>query len=141
MIEDVTESFGDMIEGIDWDEAADMIGNVMDVAVDGLGWLSKNIKPVTTLVISLGSAWLTYKGVMAGANAVSTVANGLMTAKAVVTGTATAAVVTQTAATEAATVAQQGLNLAQMASPIALVTAGAVALGVGITLWFRDRTN
>ena len=132
MIEDVADAFGEMIDGIDWDDAADMIGNVMEVAIDGLEWLSKHIRPVTTLVVSLGAAWLTYKGIMAGANAVTMVCEAAMTAKSIATGAATVAMGAHTTATVAATAAQQALNIAQMACPFALLAAGAAALAVGI---------
>lgn len=141
MIEDVADSFGDMIDGIDWDDAADMIGNVMDVAVDGLSWLSKHIRPVTTLVVSLGAAWLTYKGIMAGANAVTMVCEAAMTAKSIATGAATVAMGAHTTATVAATAAQQALNIAQMACPFALVAAGAAALAVGIYNLVQHQKN
>lgn len=132
MIEDVADAFGEMIDGIDWDDASDMIGNVMEVAIDGLEWLSKHIRPVTTLVVSLGAAWLTYKGIMAGANAVTMVCEAVMTAKSIATGAATVAMGAHTTATVAATAAQQALNIAQMACPFALLAAGAVALAAGI---------
>lgn len=144
MIEGIVESFSNLVDGINWDKAADMIGNVMSVSMKGLEWLLKNIKPVSTLVIGLGAAWLTYKGIMTGANAVSTICEGLMAAKAVATGAATVAVGAHTTATVAATAAQEAFNIAQMANPIGLVVglaAGAVAAIAAFTMTIEDSTE
>lgn len=75
MIEDVVDSFVELIDGINWDKAAKMIGNVMEVAMKGLEWLMDNIDLVSGMVAGLGTAWLTYKTYVMIADAAQKILN------------------------------------------------------------------
>ncbi|MCU6763373.1 ATPase involved in DNA repair [uncultured Roseburia sp.] len=75
MIEKVADAFIELIDGIDWDAGARLIGNVMEVAMKGLEWLMDNIDLVSGMVAGLGTAWLTYKTYVMIADAAQKILN------------------------------------------------------------------
>ncbi|MCU6763515.1 Uncharacterised protein [uncultured Roseburia sp.] len=78
MIEKVADAFIELIDGIDWDAGARLIGNVMEVAMKGLEWLMDNIDLVSGMVAGLGTAWLTYKTYVMIADAAQKILNATM---------------------------------------------------------------
>ena len=47
VIEDVTDDFEELIEDIDWDGAANVIGDLLETTADGLHFVVKNIEPIS----------------------------------------------------------------------------------------------
>ena len=98
----------------------------------GLGWLSKNIKPVSALITGLTVAWIANKKAQTLANTASLVTKGTTLLLTGVTKGATLATNAHTIATNAGTVAQKAFNLAQSATPLGLFTTLVVGATVAI---------
>lgn len=131
-IKEVSGEFQDMVDGIDWDKAADSIGDLLETAMGGIKWLANNIDPVTAAVKGMAVAWLTYKTVATSANAVTKVTHALQDIGLAKTVANTTATVAQTTATEGATIATKLLAAAQAATPWGLIAGliGGVAVGL-----------
>lgn len=107
------ESVGLQISSI----LTDVANDVMDVA----NWIQNHWNGAITTVLALGGAFVTFKGMMAGYEVISTVTNLIKAFRA---------------GTLAATAAELGLNAAMLANPATWVIAGIAALvGVGILLY------
>lgn len=136
-INKVTKDFTKLVEDINWNSAADSIGNLMETAASGLQFVLKNINPILTGIKALATAWLTYKTAQLAANATTTIANATLTVTEAITKRATVGTVAHTAATKASTVATKALSLAQKATPwgliASLVSVAVVGIGSYIT--------
>lgn len=133
VIEDVTDDFEGLIEDIDWDGAANVIGDLLETTADGLHFVVKNIEPISAGVKGMAVAWATYKAAQLASNGVTKATNALLAITKTTTTAATAATVANTAATNASTVATKALALAQKMTPWGLVAGliggAVVALG------------
>lgn len=98
--------------------------NLDDIIAKGISFANSirdNWNPIINTVIGLGVAVLTFKGIMAGMQVISTI-NALMKA--------------YKAGTLAATVAQYSLNAAMWLSPTTWIIAGiAAVIAAGVLLW------
>lgn len=144
-VEKVTEDFLAWSEGVDWDGFADTIANLFSIFADGIGWLIKNIQPVTALIAGMTAAWIAHKNAQTIANTAMLVTKGTMALFEGVTKGATLATNAHTIATNAATVAQKAFNLAQSASPIGLLTTliigATTALGAYVAMKSQELTE
>ena len=131
-IEEVTDEFGDLIDGIDWDSAADDIGDVMETAADGAKFVVDNIEPLGALVKGAATAWITYKTSQLAANAATTLFTSIQKISVASMASHTAGTVANTAATTANTVATKALSAAQMATPWGLIAGLVGGLVVGL---------
>lgn len=132
-IGDVTEEFSGLIDDIDWDGAADMIGDLMETGADGAKFLINNIEPISAVVKGAATAWLTYKAAQLASNGITTITNSLLAITTGSMGAATAATAANTAATTANTAATTALSAAQMLTPWGLIAGliGGVVVGLG----------
>ena len=122
-------------------QAQEALVNVMGAAAPKLqavaGFVQRNKDVVVPLVAVLGS----LGAIVWSVNAAQRAYTATVSAATVVKGLFTGATVTETAATEGAAVAQRSLNLAFLASPVGLIIAGLIALGVGlVVLWKKSET-
>lgn len=131
-IKDVSKEFQEWAEGIDWAGFGEELGDVFGVAMDGLKWLTKNIKPVTALIAGMTTAWIANKNAQTLANGAMLITKGTTALFTGVTKSATIATNAHTIATNAGTVAQKAFNLAQSASPLGLFTTLVVGATVAI---------
>lgn len=133
VIEDVTDDFEGLIEDIDWDGAADVVGDLLETTADGLHFVVKNIEPISAGVKGMAVAWGTYKAAQLASNGVTKATNALLAITKTATTASTAATVANTAATNASTVATKALALAQKMTPWGLVAGliGGVVVGIG----------
>lgn len=129
-IKDVAGEFEDLIDGIDWKKAGNLIGGTLETAGDAVKFLLDNLEPIGATVAGVATAWGVYKTAQLASNAVTKVTTTL-------TALQTTATIAQTTATEGATLATKALALAQKATPWGLVAgliAGAVvAIGTYVT--------
>lgn len=135
--------FDEIVNGsdsMDVEGFTDDIDNAFSIARDGISWVKKNIKPLTSLVLGMGTAWLSYKTAVAGSNAVTSITNTLMKLKTAGTVADTTATVAGTTATNGATIATKALALAQKMTPWGLV-AGAIAGVVVGLIAFTSSSN
>ena len=138
MIKDVSYEFLNLLEGINWNKAANSIDDVFDVAIDGLDWLMDHTGEVSALVKGMATAWIAYKTAQMGANAITKTTNALQTVSATLTKTATVATVAHTTATEGATLATKALALAQKMTPWGLVAGLIAGAVVGLTSYIAS---
>lgn len=133
VIEDVTDDFEELIEDIDWDGAANVIGDLLETTADGLHFVVKNIEPISAGVKGMAVAWATYKAAQLASNGVTKATNALLAITKTATTASTAATVANTAATNASTVATKALALAQKMTPWGLVAGliGGVVVALG----------
>lgn len=131
-IKKVSNDFQEWADDIDWSSFAKDVGKVFETSMKGLGWLSKNIKPVSALIAGLTVAWIANKNAQTLANTASLVTKGTTLLLTGVTKGATLATNAHTIATNAGTVAQKAFNLAQSATPLGLFTTLVVGATVAI---------
>lgn len=133
VIEDVTDDFEGLIEDIDWDGAADVIGDLLEATADGLHFVVKNIEPISAGVKGMAVAWAMYKTAQLAANGVTKATNTILAITKTATTASTAATVANTAATNASTVATKALALAQKMTPWGLVAGlvGGAVVAIG----------
>lgn len=133
VIEDVTDDFEGLIEDIDWDGTADVIGDLLETTADGLHFVVKNIEPISAGVKGMAVAWATYKAAQLASNGVTKATNALLAITKTATTASTAATVANTAATNASTVATKALALAQKMTPWGLVAGliGGAVVAIG----------
>lgn len=131
-ISDVTDEFSGLIDDIDWDGAAEMIGDMMETGAEGAKFLIENIEPITAILKGAATAWLTYKAAQLASNGITTITNSLLAITTGSTAAATAATAANTTATVANTAATKALSVAQMATPWGLIAGlvGGVVVGL-----------
>ena len=118
-IKDVAGEFEDLIDGIDWKKAGNLIGGTLETAGDAVKFLLDNLEPIGAVLAGVTTAWGTYKVAQVASNTVTKLTTTL-------TALQTTATIAQTTATEGATLATKALALAQKATPWGLV-AGLIA--------------
>lgn len=124
-VEEVTDNFIDLIDGIDWNKAGKLMGDTLEVLGNGLIFVIDNADKLVPALLGVGTAAGAFKAVNMLSSGIETFAKSM--------GTATAAT--------------KLFNLAQMATPWGLVASlvgGAVAaigLYVAITKESTEATN
>lgn len=135
LIEDVTDEFIDLIDDIDWDGAADTIGDMLETTADGLHFVADNIEPISVGVKAMATAWAVYKASQLAANAVTKTSNALLAITKTAIAASTTATLANAAATNTATVATKALAVAQKMTPWGLVAGLVTGAVVGLVSW------
>lgn len=90
-----------------------------------------------TIIAGIAVAIIAVNTALKVQNALMVISAGVKATYALVTGTATAAVVGQTVATQSATTAQTGLNTAMALNPIGLIVIAIVALVAALVIAYK----
>lgn len=138
VIEDVTDDFIGLIDDIDWDGAADTIGDLLETTSDGLHFVVDNIEPISAGVKGMAAAWAVYKATQLASNAVTKTSNALLAITTAATTASTTATLANAAATNTATVATNALSLAQKMTPWGLVAGLVTGAVVAIASWVQS---
>ena len=125
-VEDVTDEFLDLLDGIDWNKGAKVIGNLLETTAKGLGFAIENAEPLGAIFAGIATAIGVYKTAQLASNAITKVTTTL-------TALQTTATIAHTTATEGATLATKALSLAQMATPWGLIAGliGGAVVAIG----------
>lgn len=106
--------------------------------------LVENKDVLVAIIAGLGTAaaaYGVYKGAIAAANIVEKISNGLKVAGVVAKALFTSATLAEAKATASATLAQKGLNLAMLGSPITWIVAGiTLVVGALVLLYKKSET-
>lgn len=132
IVQNVTSSFKEWQDGIDWSQFGSTVKGIADNIITGFGWVADHGNEIVSVVGGMVAAWASYKAIMAGIWAVGKI-------KAFVTAITGAKTVT--AAFKAGMAA---LNITMTANPVGLIVAAIAGLVAAFVLaynkveWFRD---
>ena len=136
---------GSAFEGL-----SNILKDASSIVKDMTGWLKEHpdiISAVVSSVVGLTAVWKTYKAISLGIKAVETAKNAifgvsfaLSQARAVASGTLTAALAAENAAAVGASGSFSLFNAVMSANPIVLVV-GAIAALVAALAWFFTQTE
>nr|DAS76945.1 MAG TPA: tail tape measure protein [Caudoviricetes sp.] len=136
---------GSAFEGL-----SNILKDASSIVKDMTGWLKEHpaiISAVVSAVVGLTAVWKTYKAISLGIKAVETAKNAifgvsfaLSQARAVASGTLTAALAAENAAAVGASGSFSLFNAVMSANPIVLVV-GAIAALVAALTWFFTQTE
>ena len=120
VIQDVTKSFTEWKDSVDWEAFGAKVENVADKIIKGFGWIIDNKDTIIAGIVGITAAMMT----MNVANMIMNVVKAFKAFKA---------------AQEGATVAQWLLNVAMNANPIGIIVAAIVGLVAAfVVLWNKS---
>lgn len=113
---------------------ADGAVNVMDMLMQGAGFVADNWSVIEPIVLGVAVALGVYTGALVAYNTAQAIANGLKTAAAFQESVHAAATAMEAGATFQATVAQYGFNAALLACPLTWIVLAIIAVIAAIYL-------